>query len=121
MLLQRLISAGSQHKHITVYSALVVAARAPSATGDSTSCTVCSGCHAIACITVCNHAWCFLQLYIEAATLDAVSEGAFERLKSMVDVGDIVGASGGMKRTDKGELSVAAAELQVRLLGWQVF
>ncbi len=34
-------------------------------------------------------------------------------LKALVDVGDIVGVHGGIKRTDKGELSVVAARLTV--------
>ena len=34
-------------------------------------------------------------------------------LKGLVDVGDIVGVHGGVKRTDKGELSVVAARLRV--------
>ena len=34
-------------------------------------------------------------------------------LKALVDVGDIVGVHGGVKRTDKGELSVVAARLSV--------
>ena len=34
-------------------------------------------------------------------------------LKSLVDAGDIIGARGGMKRTDKGELSVTAARVQI--------
>ena len=34
-------------------------------------------------------------------------------LKALVDVGDIVGVHGGVKRTDKGELSVVAARLSM--------
>jgi lysyl-tRNA synthetase class 2 len=34
-------------------------------------------------------------------------------LKGLVDMGDIVGCCGGIKRTDKGELSVVASWLQV--------
>lgn len=38
---------------------------------------------------------------------------AFSDVKTLVDVGDIVGAAGGIKRTDKGELSVTVRELQM--------
>ena len=34
-------------------------------------------------------------------------------LKSILDNGDIIGVQGGMKRTDKGELSVAAQSIHV--------
>lgn len=34
-------------------------------------------------------------------------------LKSLVDAGDIIGARGGVKRTDKGELSVNAAHVEI--------
>lgn len=34
-------------------------------------------------------------------------------LKSILDNGDIIGVQGGMKRTDKGELSVAAKSIHV--------
>lgn len=51
-----------------------------------------------------------LQLYIEKKTIQAemgaVDEQAFDHLKQLTDVGDIIGASGTIKRTDKGELSV---------------
>ncbi|KAL5765270.1 hypothetical protein ACOSQ2_017864 [Xanthoceras sorbifolium] len=43
-----------------------------------------------------------IQLYCEKERL--VNE--FEQLKNHVDIGDILGASGSMKRTEKGELSV---------------
>ena len=35
-------------------------------------------------------------------------------LKTLMDIGDIVGVTGSMKRTDKGELSVVAQDLQVK-------
>ena len=35
-------------------------------------------------------------------------------LKTLLDIGDIVGVTGPIKRTDKGELSIVAQELQVR-------
>ena len=37
-------------------------------------------------------------------------------MKTLLDIGDIVGVTGPMKRTDKGELSIVAQELQVRHL-----
>lgn len=39
--------------------------------------------------------------------------GGFAELKNLVDIGDIVGAIGGVKRTDKGELSVVVRQFQV--------
>ena len=36
-------------------------------------------------------------------------------LKTLMDIGDIVGVTGPMKRTDKGELSIVAEDLQVCL------
>ena len=36
-------------------------------------------------------------------------------LKQVLDNGDIIGVQGGMKRTDKGELSVAAKSIHVSL------
>ncbi len=53
-----------------------------------------------------------IQLYLEKSMIDAAmpasqsDDSAFEDLKSLVDVGDFIGVSGGIKRTDKGELSV---------------
>lgn len=51
-----------------------------------------------------------LQLYLEKKTIQAemgeADEQAFNHLKQLTDVGDIIGASGTIKRTDKGELSV---------------
>ena len=34
-------------------------------------------------------------------------------MKAVLDLGDIVGVTGGMRRTDKGELSVQATDIQV--------
>lgn len=34
-------------------------------------------------------------------------------LKGLIDAGDIVGARGGVKRTEKGELSLVAASVQI--------
>ena len=52
-----------------------------------------------------------IQLFIEKATLDAASPdapppGAFAHLTSLVDAGDLIGAVGSLRRTDRGELSV---------------
>ncbi|KAJ8436619.1 hypothetical protein Cgig2_029865 [Carnegiea gigantea] len=44
-----------------------------------------------------------IQLYCEK---DKLSENQFEQLKALVDVGDIIGVTGTIKRTEKGELSV---------------
>nr|XP_029122084.1 lysine--tRNA ligase, chloroplastic/mitochondrial isoform X2 [Elaeis guineensis] len=44
-----------------------------------------------------------IQLYCEKESL---TEDQFEQLKTFVDIGDILGASGSIKRTEKGELSV---------------
>ncbi|KAL8245564.1 hypothetical protein R6Q59_011822 [Mikania micrantha] len=44
-----------------------------------------------------------IQLYCEKERL---ANDQFEQLKSLVDIGDILGASGSIKRTEKGELSV---------------
>ncbi|KAK3409658.1 hypothetical protein EUGRSUZ_J01764 [Eucalyptus grandis] len=44
-----------------------------------------------------------IQLYCEKERL---LNDQFERLKTLVDIGDIVGANGTIKRTEKGELSV---------------
>lgn len=54
-----------------------------------------------------------VQLYVEKARMEEAAEGSFDQLKSVIDVGDIVGAAGGVKRTEKGELSVTATQLQV--------
>lgn len=50
-----------------------------------------------------------IQLYLEKATIDAAMgelDQAFEQLKKLTDVGDILGVTGTIKRTEKGELSV---------------
>ncbi|GJW88153.1 lysine--tRNA ligase, chloroplastic/mitochondrial [Tanacetum coccineum] len=44
-----------------------------------------------------------IQLYCEKERL---VDDQFDQLKSLVDIGDILGASGSIKRTEKGELSV---------------
>ncbi|KAL4853325.1 Lysine--tRNA ligase [Chlorella vulgaris] len=55
----------------------------------------------------------FKLLYIERATLEAADPDSFTMLKQLVDSGDIVGVHGGIKRTEKGELSVMVESAQV--------
>jgi lysyl-tRNA synthetase, class II len=52
-----------------------------------------------------------IQLYLELARIQenmgtAEDPEAFEHLKKLTDIGDIIGVTGTLKRTDKGELSV---------------
>jgi lysyl-tRNA synthetase, class II len=51
-----------------------------------------------------------IQLYLDKKTIQAgmaeVDAEAFEHLKQLTDVGDIFGAKGSIRRTEKGELSV---------------
>jgi lysyl-tRNA synthetase, class II len=48
-----------------------------------------------------------VQLYLDKLEIDtAMGEGSFANLKSWTDIGDIIGAKGIAKRTQKGELSV---------------
>lgn len=51
-----------------------------------------------------------IQLYLEKKTIQAemgeADQQAFNHLKQLTDAGDILGARGTIKRTDKGELSV---------------
>ncbi|GFR51953.1 hypothetical protein Agub_g14475 [Astrephomene gubernaculifera] len=54
-----------------------------------------------------------IQLYVEKARLETSQPGGFEVVKGLVDVGDIVGCSGGVRRTERGELSVVAEGVQV--------
>ena len=54
-----------------------------------------------------------IQLYIDKARLDEKQEGGFDLVKSLVDVGDIIGAAGSIKRTEKGELSVVTTSISV--------
>jgi lysyl-tRNA synthetase class II len=58
------------------------------------------------------------QLYVDKARLEEAQPGAFAQLKNQLDVGDIVGAAGSVKRTEKGELSVVARSLEVCVLGF---
>jgi len=55
-----------------------------------------------------------IQLYLEQ---DAINQGgedsAFDDLKTLADVGDFLGVKGGVKRTDKGELSVMVSHYEI--------
>uniref|UniRef100_A0A803N9J2 lysine--tRNA ligase n=1 Tax=Chenopodium quinoa TaxID=63459 RepID=A0A803N9J2_CHEQI len=51
-----------------------------------------------------------IQLYCEK---DKLSQLEFDRLKSLVDIGDILGATGTLKRTEKGELSVRVTSFAI--------
>lgn len=52
-------------------------------------------------------------MYVDKARLEEAQPGAFASLKALVDIGDIIGTTGSVKRTEKGELSVVARELRV--------
>ena len=58
-----------------------------------------------------------IQLYLDKTTIQAAmgaaDEQAFEHLKQLTDVGDILGVRGTIKRTEKGELSVKVQEYTV--------
>lgn len=58
-----------------------------------------------------------MQVYVDKARLEAAQPGGFGDLKNLFDVGDIIGATGSVKRTEKGELSVVASELRVLTKG----
>ncbi|CAM6086648.1 unnamed protein product [Calypogeia fissa] len=51
-----------------------------------------------------------MQLYCEKARL---SDEGFDQIKSVLDIGDIIGAAGTIKRTEKGELSVYVNNLSI--------
>nr|XP_016479103.1 PREDICTED: lysine--tRNA ligase, chloroplastic/mitochondrial-like [Nicotiana tabacum] len=51
-----------------------------------------------------------IQLYCEKERL---VDNQFEQLKTLVDVGDILGANGSIKRTEKGELSVCVNSFSI--------
>eukprot|EP00268_Persea_americana_P049126 TRINITY_DN5239_c0_g1_i8.p1 TRINITY_DN5239_c0_g1~~TRINITY_DN5239_c0_g1_i8.p1 ORF type:complete len:230 (+),score=40.78 TRINITY_DN5239_c0_g1_i8:1080-1769(+) len=55
------------------------------------------------------HYW-FFQLYCEKERL---LQDQFELLKTLVDIGDILGACGTIKRTEKGELSVLIRSFEI--------
>jgi len=55
-----------------------------------------------------------IQLYLEKDIINgAGNEDSFDDLKTFVDVGDFLGVSGGIKRTDKGELSVVVEKFSI--------
>jgi lysyl-tRNA synthetase class 2 len=54
-----------------------------------------------------------IQLYVDKKTLDEQHEGGFAEFKNLIDTGDIVGVEGGLRRTDKGELSIVVRKLEV--------
>jgi lysyl-tRNA synthetase, class II len=54
-----------------------------------------------------------IQLYVDKKTLDEQHEGGFAEFKNLIDTGDIVGVEGGLRRTDKGELSIVVRSLDV--------
>ncbi|CAI7923552.1 unnamed protein product [Closterium sp. NIES-53] len=54
-----------------------------------------------------------IQLYCEKAVMEDSEEGSFAFLKTTLDVGDIVGATGTIKRTERGELSVVVQGVQL--------
>jgi lysyl-tRNA synthetase class 2 len=47
-----------------------------------------------------------IQLYIDKEFINNEKENSFSNIKSLVDVGDWIGVSGTLRRTDRGELSV---------------
>ncbi|KAF8657015.1 hypothetical protein HU200_060349 [Digitaria exilis] len=51
-----------------------------------------------------------IQLYCEK---DNLTDDQFEQLKEFVDIGDILGASGSIKKTEKGELSVNMKDFEI--------
>lgn len=52
-----------------------------------------------------------IQLYLEQKRLQTeMSEAAFQHLKQLTDIGDILGVKGTIRRTEKGELSVYVSE-----------
>ncbi len=58
-----------------------------------------------------------IQLYLDKKTIQQsmaeVDAEAFSHLKQLTDTGDFLGVKGGIKRTDKGELSIAVREYAV--------
>jgi lysyl-tRNA synthetase class 2 len=53
------------------------------------------------------------QLYVEKKVLNESYPEAFNHLTNLVDIGDIVGARGSVKRTDKGELSIKVSSFEI--------
>lgn len=58
-----------------------------------------------------------IQLYLDKkkiqAQMEAIDPHAFDHLKQLTDMGDILGVRGSIRRTDKGELSVSVAEYTI--------
>eukprot|EP00210_Caulerpa_lentillifera_P006447 g6159.t1 len=54
-----------------------------------------------------------IQLYLEKQRIEELQSGGFQFVKKMVDVGDLVGVHGGLKRTEKGELSITVKSLKI--------
>lgn len=58
-----------------------------------------------------------IQLYLDKKTIQAGMEdtdpNAFEHLKQLTDIGDILGVKGTIKRTEKGELSILVEEYAI--------
>jgi lysyl-tRNA synthetase class 2 len=56
-----------------------------------------------------------VQLFVDKKRLDcgAGGEGSFKKIVDLVDMGDIVGGCGTVKRTEKGELSVVLDSFQI--------
>ena len=54
-----------------------------------------------------------IQLYLEKATLEAAAAESFAQITSLVDAGDLIGAKGTLRRTDRGELSVKVTAWQM--------
>jgi aspartyl/asparaginyl-tRNA synthetase len=53
-----------------------------------------------------------IQLYVDKSRLQG-GAGDMKLLKSLVDAGDFLGVRGGLKRTERGELSVTAESIEV--------
>lgn len=57
-----------------------------------------------------------IQLYLDKTRIETAMDGtpdAFNHLKQLTDVGDIIGVKGTIKRTEKGELSVYVTHYEV--------
>ena len=54
-----------------------------------------------------------VQLYFDRSRVEGGAD-AMATLKNLVDAGDWLGARGGLRRTDKGELSVVVDTLEAR-------
>jgi len=54
-----------------------------------------------------------IQIYVDKMEIEGNREGSFSELKQLIDLGDIIGVSGGLKRTEKGELSVKARSIEM--------